>query len=144
MKTKRRKYEYKNDYWNCCIGSTAGSDYLPADQEQKKEWRQTMSERCVFCGRFVPRERKICDTCLKEIAENGENLYGRPTWDREEKEKMRKAAYIEELKRLFSVCAEIWDEDDDEDEDFDEDEGIVLNICIPYGCRNITINIEEE
>ncbi len=103
-----------------------------------------MSERCVFCGRFVPRERKICDTCLKEIAENGENLYGRPTWDREEKEKMRKAAYIEELKRLFSVCAEIWDEDDDEDEDFDEDEGIVLNICIPYGCRNITINIEEE
>lgn len=101
-----------------------------------------MSERCVFCGRFVPRERKICDTCLKEIAENGEDLYKRAARNREEK--MKDAAYLEELKRLFSVCEEVWDEDDDEDEDFDEDEGIVLNICIPYGCRNITINIEEE
>lgn len=104
-----------------------------------------MSERCVFCGRFVPHGRKICDDCFKEIAENGENLYEKSARGREKKEKMKDAAYIEELKRLFSVCAEVWDEDDfDEDEDLDEDEGIVLNICIPYGCRKITINIEEE
>lgn len=116
-----------------------------------------MEKKCYVCGAPMHRQGQMCDACLDKARKTMEKAI----FPKELNEHRKKAADSEELERLLYLTREDVFGDDEYDEDYEdeeyddeefedeeldeaENEEIVLNIRIPYGCRKITINIEEE
>ena len=107
-----------------------------------------MEKKCYVCGAPMRREGQMCPDCL----ERTRKMMEKAIFPKNEYKGQKKAADSEELERILSLNSkdkfdEDYDDEEFEEEDYDEpenEEEIVLNIRIPYGCRKITINIEEE